>query len=98
MIQYPDTLQASTEGFAIARAKELGGHRQVVTLADLYKLPDAWLSESKTNENNDAIGQEWYVAEKATKYRLVNWANRKSSTGWEEETTVTNADIDSLFE
>ncbi|MBO5345911.1 MAG: hypothetical protein J6A44_03275 [Paludibacteraceae bacterium] len=98
MIQYPDTLQASTQGFAIARAKELGGHRQVATLDELYGLPDAWLSESKTNANNDAIGQQWYVVAQGTTYRLINWDNRKSTAGWEEETTVSTAEIDSLFE
>lgn len=84
MIQYPDTLQASTQGFAIVKAKELGGHRQVSTLAALYLLPNAWLSESTNNTGNDAIGQEWYVVSENKTYRLIDWDNRSTAAGWED--------------
>ena len=102
MIKYPDTLEASTQGFAIAKAKQLGGHRQVATLAELYELPDAWLSESRTNENNDAIGQEWYVQSERCKYSLIDWSQRGNANGWKTINSnsvviATEDDINNMF-
>lgn len=71
----------TVEGFNV-RATEIAGHRQVNTLQELYTIPDNILSESGTNEKEDAIGQEWWVQEKGRKYRLNNWDNRKNNHGW----------------
>ena len=83
MAQYPGRLEsANTKEFGIVSAVEIAGHRTVKTTDDLYTISDAILSESKNNTNNDAIGQEWFVISENEYYRLINWENRKSSTGW----------------
>ena len=83
MAQYPGRLEsANTKEFGIVSAVEIAGHRTVKTIDDLYTISDAILSESKNNTNNDAIGQEWFVISENEYYRLINWENRKSSTGW----------------
>ncbi len=92
-IEYPDKLKASTTGFAIANTRELAGHKQVATPADLLNIPDAWLSPSGDNTNNDAIGQEWYVISTKTYHKLTLWANRKLATGWAEVINL-SADAD----
>lgn len=101
MINLPDKIQASTQGFAIANAKELGGHRQVANLTELYTIPDAWLSESKTNANDDAIGQHWWVQSEEAEYRLTDWDNRNNADGWEVQTVeieeISTEEINSLF-
>ena len=33
-------------------------------------------------DGTDAIGQEWFVVSEDCKYRLDNWENRKSASGW----------------
>ena len=63
-------------------ATDIAGHRQVNTLQELFELSDKVLSESGTNENNDAIGQEWWVQEKGRNYRLNYWDNRNNKNGW----------------
>lgn len=74
-------LSKTADGYNV-RATEIAGHRQVNTLQELYTIPDNVLSESGTNEKEDAIGQEWWVQEKGRKYRLNNWDNRKNNHGW----------------
>lgn len=71
----------SLEGLRL-KATDIAGHRQVNTLSELYLLSDAILSGSGTNENDDAIGQEWWVQEKGRRYRLNSWDNRKNNHGW----------------
>lgn len=68
--------------YGIVRAVEVTGHRTVKDLPSLYSIPDCILSDSKTNSENDAIGQEWYVISESSYYSLINWENRKSSSGW----------------
>lgn len=72
----------SDTGFAIVKATEVGGHRSVNTLSELYALSTPILSISGDNTNNDAIGQLWYVASEGKHYQLVDWANRKNVNGW----------------
>ncbi len=81
-LEYPDKIKASTQGFAIADTRELAGHKQVNTLANLYTIPDAWLSPSVNNTDNDAIGQLWYVVSEQKYYQLAVWADRTSADGW----------------
>ncbi len=84
MITLIDKIGAVNDTYAIANTRELAGHKHVNTLNELYTIPDAWLSPSVDNTDNDAIGQEWYVVGTGRKYRLKNWTNRKSLEGWEE--------------
>lgn len=67
---------------AIAFADELGGHRTVADLNELADIPDVILSKSGINENNDAIGQQWYVRSEKSMYQLDSWENRHSTSGW----------------
>ena len=82
---YPDTLQSNNpNAYGIIKSVEVVGHKRVQALSDLYTLSDCILSESGDNTNNDAIGQLWYVTEQNKYYQLVNWDNRKQSSGWSE--------------
>ena len=74
-------LGTSLDGLHIG-ATSIAGHRQVNTLQELYNIEDTILSESGTNEKEDAIGQEWWVQEKGRRYRLNSWDNRKNNHGW----------------
>ena len=87
-LKYPDRLEANNPAaYGIVKAIEVAGHKTVATVADLYALADPILSDSKSNTNNDAIGQEWYVRDQACFYRLINWANRKQASGWQKINT-----------
>lgn len=68
--------------YGIVRAVEVTGHRSVKDLAALYLIPDCILSDSKINNEDDAIGQEWYVISESSYYSLVSWENRRSAEGW----------------
>lgn len=82
-ITFPAKLGSNNpDAYGIVDATDIAGHRRVNTLEELFALPDAVLSASGTNENNDAIGQEWWVQDKNREYRLVNWDNRKRNVGW----------------
>lgn len=82
---YPDILQSNNpNAYGIIKSVEAVGHKRVNTLSDLYTLSDSILSESGNNTNNDAIGQLWYVTDQNKHYQLVNWDNRKQSSGWSE--------------
>ena len=81
----------SDEGWSIIRASEIGGHRTVATIEDLYKLTVPVLSETNGRDVNgnvtgtaDAIGQLWYVQSEACFYQLVDWQNRKNINGWKK--------------
>ena len=94
---YPFRLYAaniSDEGWSIIRASEIGGHRTVATIEDLYKLTVPILSEDTTG--NDAIGQLWYIRDEDCFYQLVNWQNRKNSNGW-KKFAVTEDEIYNIF-
>lgn len=81
---YPDRLQSNNpSAYGIVKATEIAGHKTVQTINDLYTLADAILSDSGINENNDAIGQDWYVISENKKYRLINWERRKEQSGWQ---------------
>lgn len=71
----------SSTGYAIADARHIGGHRVVASLAALYALSDWQLLGVDETDTAMALGQQWYV-KGAGLYRLSNWANRKSSSGW----------------
>lgn len=82
-IGFIDRLKTTNRNaFGIVAATDVAGHRCVVDLDALYNLPDAILSLSKNNTDNDAIGQIWYVWEEGKYYQLINWDERKSNEGW----------------
>lgn len=83
MAKYPAQLQsANLNEFGIVYADEVQGHKTVATLSALYAITDPILSKSVVNTGNDAIGQEWYVISEGCYYRLDNWANRHTASGW----------------
>ena len=83
MAKYPAQLQsANLNEFGIVYADEVQGHKTVATLNALYAITDPILSKSVVNTNNDAIGQEWFVVSEGCYYRLDNWANRHTASGW----------------
>lgn len=83
MAKYPAQLQsANLNEFGIVYAEEIQGNKTVATLNALYAITDPILSKSVVNTNNDAIGQEWFVTSEGCYYRLDNWANRHTASGW----------------
>ena len=82
-LKYPDRLESNNpKAFGIAKAVEISGHKTVKNLDSLYSIADCILSDSKSNLDNDAIGQEWYVIDQGAYYRLVSWENRNNENGW----------------
>lgn len=80
-ITFPVKLASNNpKSFGIVDATEISGHRSVETLSELYAISDSILSILK--DGSDAIGQEWFVVSEDCKYRLDNWENRKSVSGW----------------
>ena len=80
-ITFPVKLASNNpQSFGIVDATEVSGHRSVDTISELYAISDSILSILK--DGSDAIGQEWFVVSEDCKYRLDNWANRKSVAGW----------------
>lgn len=78
MAKYPGTLESNNPNeFGIVYASEVSGHKTVQTFDDLNTIPNAILSKSKVNLNNDAIGQIWYVVDTQKYYQLVNWDPRE---------------------
>lgn len=74
----------TSDGWSIADARHIGGHRVVDTVDDLYELYDWQLVNPSALLNNDkssAAGQKWYVKGDGT-YMLKNYDNRKTSAGW----------------
>ena len=87
-LKYPDRLESNNpSSYGIVKSIEVSGHKTVNTKQDLLNLADAILSDSKTNSNNDAIGQQWYVYSENCFYQLINWTNRKSENGWRKVIT-----------
>lgn len=101
-VKYPDILESNNpQEYGIVPAKQVAGHKTVNTLNDLYSIADAILSLSKINTSNDAIGQLWYVISEGKYYQLIDWNNRKNSSGWEENNTtslqkITHSELISL--
>ncbi len=88
-IKFPDRLESNNpKSFGIVRGSQISGHKTVLNFTKLYSIADCILSESGTNENQDAIGQEWYVLSEGKKYVLIDWENRRNSDGWEEFSRV----------
>lgn len=74
----------TSDGWSIADARHIGGHRVVDTIDDLYELYDWQLVNPSALLNNDtdsAVGQKWYVKGDGT-YMLKNYAAHNSSAGW----------------
>lgn len=74
----------TSDGWSIADARHIGGHRVVDTVDDLYELYDWQLVNPSALLNNDkssAAGQKWYVKGDGT-YMLKNYDSRKSASGW----------------
>lgn len=74
----------TSDGWSIADARHIGGHRVVDTVDDLYELYDWQLVNPSALLNNDkssAAGQKWYVKGDGT-YMLKNYDDRKTSDGW----------------
>src|SRR5574344_1365234 len=95
-IKYPDTLESNNpQAYPIVKSKQVGGHKQVTSVSDLYTLPDSTLSDSGSNLNSDAIGQTWYVVGESSDYKLTDWTNRKNINGWTKIVNV-NSSVDTL--
>ena len=86
----------SATGFAITDARYIGGHRSVASLTELYALHDWQLRNPEETDTELALGQQWYVKGIGF-YRLTNWANRKTSSGWIKEVDPNNIDT-TLFQ
>lgn len=74
----------TSDGWSIADARHIGGHRVVDTVDDLYELYDWQLVNPSALLNNDkssAAGQKWYVKGDGT-YMLKDYDGHNSSTGW----------------
>lgn len=86
----------SATGFALADARHIGGHKVVASLTALYALQDWQLLNTGETDTALALGQQWYVKGIGF-YRLTNWANRKTSSGWIKEVDPNNIDT-TLFQ
>lgn len=86
----------SATGFALADARHIGGHKVVASLTALYALQDWQLLNPGETDTTLALGQQWYVKGIGF-YRLTNWANRKTSSGWIKEVDPNNIDT-TLFQ
>lgn len=74
----------TSDGWSIADARHIGGHRVVDTVDDLYELYDWQLVNPSAllhNDKSSAVGQKWYVKGDGT-YMLKNYAAHNSSDGW----------------
>lgn len=90
-LKYPDRLESNNpQAYGIVKAIEVAGHKTVNTKQDLLSISDSILSDSKTNSNNDAIGQQWYVYSEKCFYQLIDWDNRKVESGWKKILTDTS--------
>jgi hypothetical protein len=66
-----------TTAFAITDGTNIGGCRRVMNKSELLGFPDDLL-------RNEGV-EIWVVTEK-TKYRLINWDQRRSLSGWADVT------------
>lgn len=74
----------------IIDAGDISGHKWVNTVEELLLIPDSILSSSGSNQNNDAIGQLWYVNSMKSMYQLIDWGKRNTSDGWKKFVTGGN--------
>ena len=86
----------SSTGFALADARHIGGHKVVASLTALYALQDWQLLNPEEKDPDMALGQQWYVKGDGF-YRLTNWANRKTASGWTKLVDPNNIDT-TLFQ
>ena len=92
-LRQADRLESNNpKAYGVVKATEVSGHKSVRNLDDLYAIADCILSDSKSNENSDAIGQTWYVIDSSCSYRLIDWETRNTSTGWRRIDTADNVD------
>lgn len=92
-LRQADRLESNNpRAYGVVRAVEVAGHKSVKNLDELYSIADCILSDSKINENNDAIGQTWYVIDSSCGYRLIDWETRNESAGWRRIDTADNVD------
>ena len=84
-VLFPDRLESNNpREYGIVTANQVSGHKSVQSFDLLLKVPDAILSSSKTNANDDAIGQLWYVSSEKLYYQLIDWNARHTATGWKK--------------
>lgn len=82
-------VSANPKNWGVVDANEISGFRQVSAVADLYNIAECILSSAYgdgTTDGADAVGQIWHVTKTNEDYRLTNWANRKSASGWTKVT------------
>lgn len=87
----------TSDGWSIADARHIGGHRVVDAVDDLYELYDWQLVNPSAllhNDKSSAAGQKWYVKGDGT-YMLKNYDNRKSASGWVKVEDVSGNPLDS---
>lgn len=87
----------TSDGWSIADARHIGGHRVVDTVDDLYELYDWQLVNPSAllhNDKSSAVGQKWYVKGDGT-YMLKNYAAHNSSAGWVKVEDVSGFPLDS---
>ena len=86
----------TSDGWSIADARHIGGHRVVDTVDDLYELYDWQLVNPSAllhNDKSSAAGQKWYVKGDGT-YMLKNYDNRKTSAGWVKVEDISGNPLD----
>ena len=86
----------TSDGWSIADARHIGGHRVVDAVNDLYELYDWQLVNPSALLNNDkssAAGQKWYVKGDGT-YILKDYNNRNISDGWVKVEDVNGNPLD----
>lgn len=92
-LKQADRLESNNpKAYGVVKATEVSGHKSVRNLDDLYSIADCILSDSKTNENSDAIGQTWYVVGSSCSYRLIDWETRNTASGWRRIDSADNVD------
>lgn len=74
----------TSDGWSVADARHIGGHRVVDVVDDLYELYDWQLINPSALLNNDtasAVGQKWYVKGNGT-YMLKDYSKHDTAAGW----------------
>lgn len=89
-------VSANPKNWGVVDANEISGFRQVAAVADLYNIAECILSSKYGDgetDGADAVGQIWHVTGTNADYRLINWGNRKSASGWTKVTYGSDVDI-----
>lgn len=73
-------------GFGVTDSVMISGHRTVATKEDLYVIPtqilSSKMSNAKTSDGTDALGQLWYVEDEQCFYQLIKWDKHDDESGW----------------